>query len=108
MLGVTSVTTKNLKTGKIEELNCQGVFIYVGLDPNTQFLAGNEIKLDGAGKIITSEKMETNIPGVFAAGDIRNTPLKQAVTAASDGSLAATLAIGFVESLHDSDQKIAV
>ncbi len=102
MLGVTSVTTKNLKTGKIEELNCQGVFIYVGLDPNTQFLADNEIKLDGAGKIITSEKMETNIPGVFAAGDIRNTPLKQAVTAASDGSLAATLAIGFVESLHDS------
>lgn len=46
--------------------------------------------------------METNIPGVYAAGDIRNTILKQAITAASDGSLAATMAIGYVESLEDA------
>jgi thioredoxin reductase (NADPH) len=46
--------------------------------------------------------METNIPGIFVAGDVRNTPLKQAVTAASDGSLAATMAIGFVEALEST------
>jgi thioredoxin reductase (NADPH) len=101
ILGVESVTIKNLKTGEIRDLACEGVFIYVGLDPNTQYLDGS-IKLDGAGKVISSERMETNMPGVFVAGDIRNTPLKQAVTAASDGSLAATMAIAYVEALHDS------
>lgn len=102
MLGVTSVTLKDTQTGETSEFECEGVFIYIGLDPNTQYLDG-VLKVDGAGKVITNEKMETNIPGVFAAGDIRNTPLKQAVTAASDGSLAATMAIGFVESLEDSE-----
>lgn len=102
MLGVTSVSLKNKKTGEESEFECEGVFIYVGLTPNTSFLEG-VIKVDGSGKIITNERMETNIPGVFAAGDIRNTPLKQAVTAASDGSLAATMAIGFVEALEDEN-----
>ena len=101
ILGVESVTIKNLKTGEIRDLACEGVFIYVGLDPNTQYLDGS-IKLDGAGKVISNERMETNMAGVFVAGDIRNTPLKQAVTAASDGSLAATMAIAYVEALHDS------
>jgi len=100
MLGVTSVTLKNIKTNETKDFPCEGVFIYVGLDPNTQFFDGS-VKLDGAGKVIANEKMETNVPGVFVAGDIRNTPLKQAVTAASDGSLAATMAIAFVESLKD-------
>lgn len=99
MLGVTSVTLKNTKTGETSEFSCQGIFIYVGLDPNTAFLEG-VLKVDGAGKVITNEKMETNLAGVYAAGDIRNTPLKQAVTAASDGSLAATMAIGYVEALE--------
>ncbi len=102
MLGMTSVTLRNLKTGEVKDFPCEGVFIYVGLSPNTQFLAGTGIAVDEAGKVITNHKMETNIPGVFAAGDLRNTPLKQAVTAASDGSLAATIAIGYVEALEDS------
>ena len=102
MLGVTSLSLTNSKTGETSDFPCEGVFIYVGLDPNTQYLEG-KLKVDGAGKVITNERMETNIPGVFAAGDIRNTPLKQAVTAASDGSLAATMAIGYVESLEDSE-----
>ena len=102
MLGVTSLSLKNNKTGETSEFPCEGVFIYVGLDPNTQYLEG-KLKVDGGGKVITNERMETNIQGVFAAGDIRNTPLKQAVTAASDGSLAATMAIGFVEALEDSE-----
>lgn len=102
MLGVTSITLNNTKTGETSEFPCEGVFIYVGLDPNTQYLEG-KLKVDGAGKVITNEKMETNLAGVYAAGDIRNTPLKQAVTAASDGSLAATMAIGYVEALEDSE-----
>lgn len=105
MLGVSSVTTKNVKTGETKDIECGGVFIYVGLTPNTQFLEGAGVKVDGGGKIISNEKMETNIPGVYVAGDIRNTPLKQAVTAASDGSLAATMAIGYVEALEDSETK---
>lgn len=107
MLGVTSVSLKNTKTGETSELECGGVFIYVGLSPNTQFLEGAEVAVDGAGKVISNEKMETNIPGVYVAGDIRNTPLKQAVTAASDGSLAATMAIGYVEALEDAEQTVA-
>jgi len=61
----------------------------------------DKIKMDETGKIITNEKMETNVPGVYAAGDVRETPLKQAVTAAADGSLAATMAIEYIESLED-------
>ncbi len=113
-LGVTGLTLRNLKTGAVTDFKADGVFIYVGLQPNTEFLgtatangsgsliteAG--IAVDETGKILANHKMETNIPGVYAAGDIRNTPLKQAVTAASDGSLAATMAIGFVEALEDS------
>jgi len=102
MLGVTSVTLRNIKNGEVKDFPCEGVFIYVGLSPNTQFLGGTGIAVDEAGKVIANHKMETNIPGVFASGDLRNTPLKQAVTAASDGSLAATMAIGYVEALQDS------
>ncbi len=100
MLGVNSVTIKNIKTNEVKDFPCEGVFIYVGLDPNTQYLDGS-VAIDGQGKVIADEKMQTNIPGVFAAGDIRNTPLKQAITAASDGSIAATMAIAFVESLEE-------
>ena len=99
--GVTSVKLKNTVTNEENDFNCDGVFIYIGLDPNTQLFKG-KINLDQTNKIITNEKMETNVPGVYAAGDVRETPLKQAVTAASDGSLAATMAIGYIESLEDS------
>jgi thioredoxin reductase (NADPH) len=107
MLGVTSVSTKNLKTGETKDINCGGVFIYVGLTPNTQFLAETGVKVDGSGKVIANERMETNITGIFVAGDVRNTPLKQAVTAASDGSLAATMAINYVEAFEDAEQAVA-
>ena len=68
--------------------------------PNVDFLE-SKIETDEAGKIKSTIKMETNLPGVFVAGDVRDTVLKQAVTAASDGSLAATMAIAYVESLED-------
>jgi thioredoxin reductase (NADPH) len=100
VLGVESVTVKNLKTNEEYDFPCEGVFIYVGLIPNVDFLE-SKIETDEAGKIKSTIKMETNLPGVFVAGDVRDTVLKQAVTAASDGSLAATMAIAYVESLED-------
>jgi len=100
VLGVESVSVKNLKTNEEYDFPCEGVFIYVGLAPNVEFL-NSKIETDEAGKIKSTIKMETNIPGVFVAGDVRDTVLKQAVTAASDGSLAATMAIAYVEALED-------
>ena len=97
---VTSVRLRDLVKNEERDFICDGVFIYVGLDPNTQ-LFKNKVRMDEGGKIITNERMETNVPGVFGAGDVRETPLKQAVTAASDGSLAATIALGYIEKLHD-------
>jgi thioredoxin reductase (NADPH) len=105
ILGVESVTVKNLKTNEEYDFPCEGVFIYVGLIPNVDFLE-SKIETDEAGKIKSTIKMETNLPGIFVAGDVRDTVLKQAVTAASDGSLAATMAIAYVESLED--QHLAV
>ena len=102
LMGVSKVKIKNLKTQEQSELACDGVFIYVGLEPNIS-LFKDQIELDEGNRIITNEKLETNIQGVLAAGDVRVTPLRQAVTAAADGSLAATTAIGFLESLHDND-----
>lgn len=98
--GVVGVKLKNIKTNEEKDFKCDGVFIYIGLDPNSQLFNG-KVAMDSGEKIITNEKMETNIPGVYAAGDVRETPLKQAVTAASDGSLAATIAISYIESLGD-------
>lgn len=97
---VTGVKLKNVLTNEEKTFPCDGVFIYIGLEPNTELFKG-QIEMDKANRIITNEKLETNIPGVYAAGDVRETPLKQAVTAAADGSLAATMAINYVESLKD-------
>ena len=97
---VISVKLKDIQTSETKDFKCDVVFIYVGLDPNTQ-LFKDQLKMDEAGRVITNEKMETNIPGVYAVGDVRETPLKQAVTAAADGSLAATIAIGYLEEQED-------
>ncbi len=99
---VVGVKIKNIVTNKEEDFPCDGIFIYVGLDPNTQLFKG-KLKMDQAGRVETNEKMETSFPGVYAAGDVRETPLKQAVTAASDGSLAATMAIEYTEGLDDGE-----
>jgi len=99
--GVTGVRLKNVITNEETDFQCGGIFIYIGLDPNTQ-LFKEQLKMDEATRIITNEKMETNIPGVYAVGDVRETPLKQAVTAAADGSLAATIAISYIEALGDT------
>lgn len=92
---VDSVTVKNVDTGAISNLKVNGVFIAVGRDANTT-LAGKYLRLDQDGFIVTDRYMQTNIKGVYAAGDVRDTPLRQVVTAAADGAVAATTAIHYI------------
>ncbi len=94
---VNGLLLENRKTKELNRLDIDGVFIYVGVTPNTAFVA-DMIKLDENGYIITDEKMETNIEGIYAAGDIRVTPLRQVITAAADGAIAASSAQKYIES----------
>ena len=71
---------------KKQVLNVDGLFVAIGRQPDTEILTG--VELDKNGYIITNEKMETNIPGVYAAGDVRQKQLRQIVTACSDGAIA--------------------
>lgn len=85
---VTGIRVKNVKTEEQKELTCDGVFIAVGNIPNTG-LVKESLRLTPAGYIDAGESTETNLPGVFAAGDVRQKVLRQVVTAVSDGAVAA-------------------
>lgn len=88
---VNHVKLMNVQTGRISQLETAGVFISVGFDPATE-LVKNLLTLDEIGHIVTNEKMETSIPGILAAGDIRHNSGRQAITAAGDGATAAIYA----------------
>ncbi|HEX6416570.1 MAG TPA: FAD-dependent oxidoreductase [Candidatus Saccharimonadales bacterium] len=80
---------KATKDGKPVVFESDGVFVFVGLKPNTQFLAGSDIKLDKYGLIETNERLETNMPGVFASGDVRSGATMQIASAVGEGATAA-------------------
>jgi thioredoxin reductase (NADPH) len=84
-----------VKTGEKSTLEVAGVFISIGFQPDTDYLKGI-VPLDSAGHIITNEKMQTEVPGIFAAGDIRQDSARQAITAAGDGATAAIYAHRFL------------
>lgn len=86
---------RNLKTGEIDDLKVDGIFIAVGNVPNTELVKG-KIELNKTGYIVTDENMQTNMFGVFAAGDIREKPLRQVITAAADGATAAYIAEHYI------------
>jgi len=88
---VKRIRLRQVKTGEKSALDVAGVFISVGIKPNTAYLKGT-LALDAAGFIITNERMETEIPGIFAAGDVRYHSARQAITAAGDGATAAIYA----------------
>jgi thioredoxin reductase (NADPH) len=92
---VKRLSLRQVKTGEKSTLDVAGVFVAVGFKPNTDYLKG-VLPLDSAGYIITNEKMETKIPGVFAAGDVRLNSGQQAITAAGDGATAAIFAQKFL------------
>jgi thioredoxin reductase (NADPH) len=86
---VESVTVTNVKDGSERTIPVQGAFIAVGISPRSEF-AKNHIEMDEKGYIIADETGKTNIPGVFAAGDVRGKQLRQVVTAVADGANAVT------------------
>jgi thioredoxin reductase (NADPH) len=92
---VRRIKFRQVKTGKKSSLEIAGVFISVGLKPNTDYLKG-VLPLDDSGYVITNNTMETEIPGIFAAGDIRRNSARQAITAAGDGATAAFYAQKFL------------
>lgn len=97
---VQSVALKDLSTGKTVEEPFDAVFVFVGSDPVTGFLQG--VEKDESGSLKTDEHMATNVPGLFAAGDVRASPFRQIVTAASDGAIAAHSASQYIDSLRGS------
>ena len=98
------IKVKNVKTGEVtdlpapEEDGTMGVFVFIGYDPATGLFKGC-LDMDQTGYLVTDETMRTNIPGVFAAGDVRQKQLRQVVTATSDGAIAAVMAEKFIEAL---------
>ncbi len=93
---VENIRVKNVKTGEEKTIKADGCFIWIGIIPNTGFI-GDSVKLDETGFIVTDSTMVTSVPGVFAAGDVRTTPLRQVATAVSDGAIALMSAEHFIE-----------
>jgi len=96
LFGVENVTIKNVKTEEETKVAADGCFIWIGILPNTDFL-GDALEMDEWKFIKTDSNMATNIPGVFAAGDVRSTPLRQIATAVGDSAIAATMAEHYLE-----------
>jgi thioredoxin reductase (NADPH) len=88
---VSGVGVKNVKTGVVSTLEAEGAFIFVGVTPNSEFVKGL-LPMDEKGFLRTDENLETETPGIFAAGDVKDKTLRQIATAVGEGALAATMA----------------
>lgn len=94
--GVTGLRVKD-ENGQTKDLQVDGIFVFVGIEPNTGFV---DCEKDGQGFIVTNDRMETSVPGVYAAGDCRVTPLRQVATAVGDAAIAAYVAEEYVSELE--------
>lgn len=94
---VTGVKVKSRKDDSIRMVACDGLFVAIGNVPNTELIKG-QVELDEAGYVPADETTRTNIPGVFAVGDMRNKPLRQIVTAVADGAVASKYAEEYIVS----------
>jgi len=92
---VKRLKLRQVITGRKSTLDVAAIFVSIGIKPNTDYLKGI-LSLDASGTIITNDKLETNIPGIFAAGDVRRNSVQQAITAAGDGATAAIYAEKFI------------
>ncbi len=97
---VKALRLRNVKTGESSLLDVSGVFVYIGHHPNTTPFKGL-VSLDERGYVITTDKMETSVPGVFVAGDVRVNSARQAITAAGDGATAALTAEKYIAEHFD-------
>ena len=96
---LSGVRLKDVNSGRETDISCDGVFVSVGRTPNTGLLKG-QIALDASGYVSAGESCRTNIPGVFAVGDVRTKALRQIVTAAADGAVAVHYAEEYLAGLH--------
>lgn len=94
---VQRVVLGNLATGEVYTEEFDAVFVFVGMLPQTALVP--DVEKDDTGYIVTNDRMETSVPGLFAAGDVRNTPFRQIVTAAADGAVAAHCASEYIDEL---------
>lgn len=94
---VTGITVKNLKSGDECDLAVDGVFVFVGFEPQKSYLPDN-LEKDAKGFVITDTEMCTNIAGIFAAGDIRSKNCRQVASAVGDGAVAANSVVSYIES----------
>ncbi len=100
---VQTAIVKNLKTGEISHIQTDGVFPYIGFTPNCDGFNG-QLQQDEKGFITVDENLQTSIPGVFAAGDVRVTPLRQVITAVADGAIAGVSAVKYLERVKEEIQ----
>ena len=114
---VEKLKLKNVKTGEISELPVAGCFVFIGTEPNVSYLGApsSVVKQGRGGWVLTNDKMETSVEGIYAAGDVRDKFLRQVVTAAGDGAVAAMAAYAYItEQLHlrsvliDPDEVVAL
>ena len=92
---VSKMRVRNVKTNKKSDLEVSGIFMSVGFRPNPGFLGGL-LELDETGAVVTSDRMETSVPGILAAGDIRSGSIRQVIAAAGDGAVAAISAEKYI------------
>lgn len=96
---VTGLRVKNVQTGELTDIDCQGVFVAIGADPQTAFLKDSLVALSDSGLVLADEKTHTTIEGIFAAGDCADKYYRQAIIAAGSGAKAGIEAAAFVN-LH--------
>ena len=99
LTNVEKITVKNVRTGDEQKLPVNGCFIWIGILPNADFL-GDSVERDEFGFVRANAHMETSVPGVFAAGDVRRTPLRQIATAVGDAAIAAFSAEHYIQNLE--------
>jgi thioredoxin reductase (NADPH) len=102
--GVTGVLVKQVQTGEVSQIPTDGVFIFVGFMPNNGLVPAG-VRMNATGYVITDEKCETNLPGIFAVGDLRQKYANQIVLAAADGCVAALAAAHYVETRKATARK---
>jgi thioredoxin reductase (NADPH) len=101
---VEAVKVKDVKTGAVKEIKADGVFIFVGITPNSGFIK-DLVKVDEKGYVITDDSMMASVEGIFACGDVRKKILRQVVTAAGEGATAAVSAQSYVERIKGMEYK---